>query len=325
MRRWFEAFPSVLRSPDGGGSGSDTMRVDPGAEVQLGDPDEPPDEPAPGGKKGAGDDEIETLRQRLKDSEDDAKFWADRAKRQPAAAPASRAAEPEPARRREPDAPVAEKPEDVIDDINKRGLAALKDRGYLTKEDLAEALEVESQKTEERINDARSEAEFSGRLSSEFPEMMEDSARAAKGLAPKSELFVKAGEIYRNYVDLDPSLKGSRGLLLIAARQAKAEIDGKGKGGKGGKGGDVDDSDLPPSQRRKAAADVGDRQEQRRAKIERQTPSRSKDDDEDTRGGDDEMSAEAREIGKRLKVSPEQFRKESEKLRTGGGARRGRN
>lgn len=328
MRRWFDVVPSVLRAPDDDtpqGGGSDTLHVDPGAERELDDED-----PEPAGapvKKSADALRAEQLEKDLaaerkarKDADDDARYWADRARRTGQPAPAR--TEPEPERRRPAAEVVTEKPEDLVDDLTKRGLAALKDRGFISKEELQEALDAQAQTTDERISEARTEAEFTGRLHTEFPEMMEDSARVSKGLAPKSELFQVAREIYRDYVDMDPSLKDSRGLLLIAARQAKAQIEAKaGKPAKGARVAAGDDEDLPPSQRRQRTE--GSDARDRRTRIQRQTPDRGADDDETGRG-DEHMSPEQLEIAKRLKVSPEQFRKEKGKLSTAGG-RRGRN
>lgn len=44
------------------------------------------------------------------------------------------------------------------------------------------------------------------------------------GLKPESELFKCTGEIFNTSVALDPTLKDSKGALLMAARQAKAEL-----------------------------------------------------------------------------------------------------
>lgn len=286
--------------------------VDPGAEHEMDDEPEPR-RAAPVVTKTAAEqraDDLAAENTRLKkladDNAQDARYWADRARK--GATPAPRNDDDDqPRRRAEPE--VAEKPEELIDDLNKRGLTALKDRGLFTKADLDEALDAERAATEERISDARSEAVFSGRLEAEFPEMMEDSARVAKGLAPKSDLFIKAGEIYRELVDLDPSLKNSRGLLLIAARQAKAAIAKPAKGGKA----PVDDDDPPPARRITDADD----QRARRAKIDRQRPDRGREDD-DTDGGA-HHSAEASEVMKRLKVKPEEYDKHKDSKRVKNG------
>jgi hypothetical protein len=314
MRRWFDVIPSPLRAPEdeGGGGGSDTVRVaDPGAEHPLDD-----DTPAPATpRKTAAEqraEELEADNKRLKAVADenarDARYWADRA-RNAAAAPARRAAddeEPAP-RRREPAAAPIEKPEELIDDLNKRGLAALSDRGFISKDELAQALEDVRESNQADITEARNEAVFTGRLEAEFPEMMEDSNRVAKGLAPKSELFAKAGEIYRELVDLDPSLKNSRGLLLIAARQAKAAL----KGGKG--------ASDEPAPRRGAAADDDD-QARRRQRIARQNPDRGREDEDTDAGGG--HSADSLEVMKRLKVKPEEYDRHKDAK---GGRRNGRN
>ena len=75
-----------------------------------------------------------------------------------------------------------------------------------------------------RASADRADAEFVTQLQREFPELAADSDRVSRGLKPESELFNCTGEIYRSSVALDPALKDSKGALLMAARQAKAEL-----------------------------------------------------------------------------------------------------
>jgi hypothetical protein len=68
------------------------------------------------------------------------------------------------------------------------------------------------------------DAEFAKQLELEFPELVADSDRVSHGLKPESEIFNCAGQIYRAAVASDPTLTASKGALLMAARQARAEL-----------------------------------------------------------------------------------------------------
>jgi hypothetical protein len=74
------------------------------------------------------------------------------------------------------------------------------------------------------ISPEQPDAQFAAQLQQEFPEIVADSERMSRGLQPESEIFKCAGAIYRAAVAADPALKESRGALLMAARQAKAEL-----------------------------------------------------------------------------------------------------
>jgi len=70
----------------------------------------------------------------------------------------------------------------------------------------------------------QADAELATQLQKEFPEIAADADRVNRGLQPESELFKCAGEIYRAAVAADPTLTASKGALLMAARQARAEL-----------------------------------------------------------------------------------------------------
>ncbi len=298
------------------GGGGDTTLVDPGAPHEVG---EAADEPKPAATETAEQKELKALREenqrlsrRAEESEEDARYWAGRS-RQPAAA----AAEPEPDRRAapEPAAILDEKPEVLLDDLNREGLQALRKRGFIDQATFQEAIDNLSEDIDNRISAARSDAEFGGRIAAEFPEIAEDSKRVSQGERPQSELFKRAGAIYRAAVAEDPALKGSKGLLLIAARQAKAELS---KGGKGATAAD-DDEEQPRGGRREPAEP---RQSARRDRIDRQRPDRASG-DEETRGGKEHFTDTQLAVMKNLGVKPEAFEKHRDA--GGGGRRNGRN
>ena len=296
------------------GGGGDTTLVDPGAPHEVGEDAEEPAAP----KETDAEKELKELRERVtrserraEQAEEDARYWAGR-NRQPAAA------EPEPERRAapEPAAILEEKPEVLLDDLNKEGLQALRKRGFIDQATFQEAIDNLSEDIDNRIQAARSDAEFGGRIAAEFPEIAADSQRVSKGERPQTELFQRAGAIYRAAVAEDPALKGSKGLLLIAARQAKAELAKEGKGGKGAAG---DDDEQPRGGGRREPAEP--RQSARRDRIDRQRPDRGVDDSE-VRGGKEHFSDQQLSVMKNLGVKPENFEKHRE---SGGGRRNGRN
>jgi hypothetical protein len=74
---------------------------------------------------------------------------------------------------------------------------------------------------------AAHDAEIEHQIQSEFPEIVEDYKRVAEGQPPQTELFKRAAEIYRLAIAEDPGLKNANGALLLAIRQAQAELAGK--------------------------------------------------------------------------------------------------
>lgn len=313
MRTWFNNGPLYDREPMGGGG--DTTLVDPGAPHEVGheEPEETPVVTETAEQKELKELRAETdrLRRRAEESEEDARYWAGKSK-QPAAEPVvERRAAPEPA------AILDEKPEVLLDDLNREGLQALKKRGFIDQATFQEAIDNLSEDIDNRISAARSDAEFGGRIAAEFPEIAADSKRVSEGERPQTELFKRAGAIYRAAVAEDPALKGSKGLLLIAARQAKAELSKEGKGGKAAAA--DDDADEQPRGRREP---VEPRQSARRDRIDRQRPDRTVD-NEESRGGKEHYTDQQLAVMKNLGVKPDAFNKHRD---AGGGARRnGRN
>src|SRR5438105_4745863 len=132
-------IPSVKRDragePDGGGS-----NIDPGAPHfhPMGDePDEPAKPQATETDKAlkALQDQVKALQDENRESKENAKYWADRAKKGTVAAVAEPEPDPELARREHPKkARDGETAEQFLDDLSKTGLKALLDRGTITDE-----------------------------------------------------------------------------------------------------------------------------------------------------------------------------------------------
>ncbi len=128
-------------------------------------------------------------------------------------------------------------------------------------------------------------------MASEFPEMAADLARFDKGQKPESELFVRAAEIYRDAIALDPDLKGAKSALIMATRQAAAQLQIEGK--------------------RKVDTEA-DRQANRRQRIDQQKPDRSNKSDAQE---DAQLSSKQKQMAADLGISEDKFMKQQEKIR----------
>lgn len=243
--------------------------------------------------------DLKSERALRKEAEETAKYWAGQGRQAPIVEEVSESDE-DPI----PDDPILEDDEKVLlDDIAKEGYAALKKRGFVREADVRKLVREAEHRAMQGIEARDRESGFERQLASEFPELVEDSKRLSRGEAPKTEIWKRAAEIYREAVALDPGLKSTKSALLIAARQAKAEIGGKAKPAKGETVRDDDDEDITPS-----------RGAQRRARIQSQAP-----EPRHTGGDDDDgapvISAQAREVLKHLKVSEQDFVKNSGETR----------
>ena len=319
---------------DGGAGGGG--RLDPGAPVEI---DDDPGTGGGGGKEkdpGADKDaEIARLKAdnaKLSGERDqatnDARFWANKAgqTRQPVAdEPDEDEPEPAPARGTQ-----AANPKKLLDDMTEEGEDALKKRGFVTQDQLNAAIkQARKEGREEATSIAqheRGEAEFNGRLNSEFPELLQDAARVKRGEQPKSELYTETQRIYQELAEEDPSLVGSKSLLLLAARQAKKNIDGGGKGrkGSGPSGGDAGDGGNGNGRGRERSGQFssgggsdddaglshrGSQQRNRRDRIDAQRGQRGNQD----RGGEEGdviQDAQTTTLLKGLGVSHEEYNKQ---------------
>ena len=296
---------------DGGGAGSTTLinpeniRVDMGIPHELGVEDEP--EPAkpkvdPNEARFKGiETELAATRRQLAEARASERFWAGKASATPTEEPAGAvehvAADPY----------AGEKPEAFLDDLGKRGAAALKDRGYVSKAE-AEAMVNEGvAEANQNLHVARTDATFDQQLAAEFPDIAADGRRIANGGEPQTELYKRSAVIFRQTVKLDPSLQNSKSALIMAARTAAAEIKAEAKATKASAAAaGTPDSDL----------DVDDtRSARRRDRIAAQASDRG-----GSVEGDDSptVGLMAKEVMRHLKVPEAEF------LKNRDGGRRGR-
>lgn len=209
---------------------ADTVLQDAGAPFVHHD-DPAPSPPKP--EKSESDKQIEVLqndnkalRTRLDEETRNSQAWSERALR------ANRQPEPEaesddpPPIEDDPARPEV-KPEQFLDDIAKEGMAALKKHGFMTDADVRKLVKETEERTAARVAAQFTDQSFDAKLGAEFPELVADAKAVANGQQPKSEIYKRAGEIYRDAIAEDPQLRGSKSALLIAARQAKAELAGK--------------------------------------------------------------------------------------------------
>jgi hypothetical protein len=155
--------------------------------------------------------ELERNNQELSASE---RYWHGQVKGEPAEDDDGEAAGDPP-----PD-PEGEAPttEAFLDELNEKGPEAvakeLVRRGFVRKEDVAKVAE---QVARQIVTAERGKQTIDAQIASEFPELKDD----------KSELFQETARIFRTNIALDPSLKKSPAALMMAARQARAEIKAK--------------------------------------------------------------------------------------------------
>lgn len=227
--------------------------LSPGTEVTL--DDDPPPKPEKTEEKPdlkALQDEIENLKTRATRAEQDRDYWAGRARRPEPTAPK---AEPKEPPKQTPNPYAKETPEQLIDALAKEGFSALSKRGLMTKDEVAEMLREQREGIEEHVETVRADATFEQRLASEFPEIVAESNRIKAGEAPSDPLWIESARIYREMVEVEPSLEHKKSTLLLAARQAKQLLEKHGAAG--------DDGDPKPS-----------RQQERRQRIEAGAPPR---------------------------------------------------
>lgn len=213
----FERGP--LFAPAGDETGA--APLDPGAPFVHGNDAPVVTKPAEKAKEESAESKrITALEKELKETRDSEKYWADRAR----AGNAPRHEEPESDDEPEPEEPsrVArrqEKPEELLDDVSKEGLEALKKRGLITKEELDAAIAKAGRDAEARIANAQANANIDARIERDYADLKN----------PDSDLFKRAGQHFRDMVADDPSLKRSPATLVAAAKLAKKELEAEKK------------------------------------------------------------------------------------------------
>lgn len=179
--------------------------------------------------------------------------------------------------------------EQLLDDLSKEGLAALKKRGFVHRDELKQYVDESIERAQ---GDGRTENNYQAIMSSEFPEILEDLDRIAKGLKPQSEIFMRTAGIYQDAYTLDPELKGSKSALIMASRQAAAQLSMEGK---------------------REIQSEADRQADRRKRIDNQRPDRSRKGSDATE--ETGLTAKQKEAAALLGVSEADFTKSQEKIR----------
>lgn len=223
------------------------------------------------------------LRTERDSANSDAKQWSERALR------ATRTPEPvEPAEPKDVSQEDLETGEQLLDDVSKDGLKALRKRGFVTMKEV-QALVAES--IERAQGDGRTEGQFQDAMQREFPEMAEDLARVEAGKKPENEIFILAADIYNEARKLDPALTGSKSALLMATRQAAAQLALQGK--------------------RKVDTEV-DRQATRRGRIEAQTPARGNKSDDDEPAA---LTAKQKQMAADMGISEKKFTEQQAKIK----------
>jgi hypothetical protein len=196
-----------------------------------------------------------SLRRRATESEQSERFWADKAKsggEQPKRGP--QIVEPEVelgdlAGEEQADDEAAQTPEKFLDELNEKGIdaviSALRKRGLVLDKD--QVLQLSAETSRRVVQHERGKMTIDAQISTDFPELKDDT----------SDLFQRTSKIFRQNVELDPNLRKSPAALLMAARQAKAELK----------------FEAPPKQKRDYRQDGEEREEadarQRRINAQR--------------------------------------------------------
>lgn len=267
--------------PEGGGEPA--PKIDPGAPFVHGDEPAQPKQEAKPAEKSEADKQLAALQKEITDRDkriselsDSERYWSEQARA--AKAPKE---EPEPERkRREPNAAEDEKPEKFLDDLTVGGLRALKAKGVITADEFDERLEAMEQRIEDRLTQQAQHTKIDQQLA-EFPELKD----------PKSPLFERAQQHFRQMVEDDPAMKNTPAALLSSVRMAKKELDLEAK---------VTDTTT------------NDKRETRRERVERQMPERSTRSNHEEEGDRDPLSPKAREVVNALSrfgANEEGFRK----------------
>lgn len=305
---------SWLRTPlydkvtDGDGGGDGSVLIDPGAPFEL---DHEAPAPKPEVKVAdpnalrltALEEEIKTLRASNKDLTASERHWAALAQRR-----IDTAAEPQEVAAPAAPTPIKTRsPEQLLDGIATRGLEELTDGedGLVTKAQLRQLLAETQQRAEDRIAEVRNDAGYDAQLATEFPEIKADFDRVAAGKPAETPVYIRTAEIYRAAIIDDPRLKGSKSMLLLAARAAKAQLKAEAKA-------------EPQKVTDISEGTDGNRQQRRRDRIATQAHDKGAGGGE---GGEDDnvqsITPQQKQILANLKVSEADFRKNRDISRSG--------
>jgi hypothetical protein len=245
-------------------------------------------------------EQLERENQEIKTSE---RYWAGRAQGAPAQdgkgrKPAVQDPEVELGDLAEEETPEGEAPtpEAFLDALTAKGIEPiieeLRRRGLLvSKQDV---VKLSAEGTRRIVAHERGKMTIDARLAQDFPELKDDT----------SPLFVETAKIFRANVELDPNLRKSPVALLMAARQAKAELAAK----------------VPP---KKAAGDyrevdddeAAESTDARRRRINAQRGDMGRDTGAPFEGDEDNLGPEARDVMTLMGVDEKAYRARRVKAR----------
>lgn len=296
MLKWFNTSP--LFEEEDGASGTATLA--PGDPFEHDTADVEDDEPEV--VESASDKELKAVkaelaeeRRKRTESEADARHWATQARRPAAPTVASEPVVEDKAE------DLDEDPSVFLDGLSTKGAKLLKEKGFITKADLKEVIAELRADTDNKISGTVKATKLDALMAEEFPELIADSvkvdnAKKSGTRAEVSQLFQRTTEIYNEAIESNSALAGSPEIMLIAARQARAELKGK-----------------PKEKATEPEVHVDSRPQSRRSRIESARPARDVRDD-DRGGGRSEMTAQQREVAKRLGVSEGDFQSQQAKI-----------
>lgn len=236
MFPWFHEL-KLEEAGEGSGGGAALLTNPENIRVELGIPHEVGDEPEPKAPPVKKEDpvdprlkgmetELAATRRQLAEVQASERYWAKQAQTKVDPDDEEDAGAGRPVVQ---DELVTETAEQFLDDVSKRGMKAIKERGFLTKAEAQQMVNDGLAAANENLHAARVDATFDGQLASEFPEIAADGKRIAAGQEPQTEIYKRAAVNFREMVALDPSLKNSKSALIMAARTAKAQLTAEGK------------------------------------------------------------------------------------------------
>jgi hypothetical protein len=180
-------------------------------DQEQGDPNPDPPAPAANAPKDKGGDkdddirqELKSLRARVSEAENDARYWREQAK-----TPAPKDDAPA-----EDDDDVDLEGVDLVDVISsgdpKKVKETFKKLGFVSEKDV-----------QKRIQETRQEIAQNAKITDEYPDLAD----------PSSEFFKAADAEYRDLIADDPSLKDKPSTIRLAAKLAAAKQGGGSRGG----------------------------------------------------------------------------------------------
>lgn len=164
--------------------------------------------------------ELESMRRERDEARESERYWAERARA--GSRPAEPAGEPEsdedPTEFIDPDQPdgiEGDTAEKLIEELQAKGVKALRDRGFVTAAQANKmATETALKVSRELIGRERQKITSDATLMNEFPDLRN----------PESELFKETAKHYQRAVAMDPNAKKTPAALYLAAAAARESL-----------------------------------------------------------------------------------------------------